>query len=1161
VFTRTMSLPQKLRLLAVIPILLIVVLFMFVLQGELENYATYEKDEKVLMVRGALSSLITALQVERGLSAIGDDNGSRLFAHASKQVDTRYTLFLKTILDHEAAYGDIILNEKQMKQMLQAIRKKRDKAQYLVQFEQYSTLIETMLTALHTLIPKTLHHNHAVVLSQLVNLQEYYAQERGLSALFEMEPMLQFYILQRLTILQAHEKILKDALMADYEKPMHDALKQLFSSKAFVFTKQMHARYQSRLKQTILFETLKQQALLQATFLEKKSADANISEKFHTFFSTAERAIAQMNALHDDLAQATRVRTLLERLKTDVAQTPFDRNAFQHDLAHLHAAYTAYLHTPLVTLRSVTLFERYSFLVNQIEARHIEMLNQLLAQMKSKKVASKQELFLLLFLILFLLVVASVAAMKVYGSLIRSIEQIATALQHFFQYLKDERNDIEYIDMVSNDQLGSMAQEINAGIDEVQKQLLYDRELIVELLKVIALMKEGDFSKRIAIHSKSLQFEQLIELFNSFLDVVNEKIDDQTASLQRLNITLEQKVQDATEVLQQKLRALQEFEAAINASAIVLYLDSNGRITYCNAAFEEAFLYTLEQCKTQSIDSFLEGDTLRFALLKQRSSKGLWRGTVACRRQNEEHFFVETTIMPQYDEQRYVRSYIVLGQDITQLVEARDEAIRLQHLKERFFSNMSHEIRTPLNAVIGFSEIVSRTLHDSKLQRYMQIISSSSNTLLQIINDILDFSKIEAGELTLHIEPSAFSEEIGSHLALLSVPAYEKELMLLSFIDPTIPAQLIGDVHRVKQMVGNLYSNAIKFTPEHGTVFVKIYYEHQQLHIIIRDTGIGIDASALERIFNPYEQADSSTTRLFGGTGLGLAITKTLAKQMDAKLNVKSKVGVGSEFSLQIPLLEVKNDNSGNGVLDDSLHALHVTLIQSDSPLIALFGRYLDFFEIENKVVKSVDDISSEDIVVMAYDDALLATVTEHSHRTVLLLTSPNDTLQCQQNCWPLIAPFDATRLLEALDEVTENELRALKEEKRAALEFDASVLVVEDNKTNQLVISLKLQTYHIDVDVANDGLEALEMVKKRRYDLILMDENMPNMSGIESLHAIRAFEAQEQIPKQCIVALTANVMMGDRERFLKEGMDDYLAKPIDDIELERVLLSYLSLQ
>ncbi len=381
-----------------------------------------------------------------------------------------------------------------------------------------------------------------------------------------------------------------------------------------------------------------------------------------------------------------------------------------------------------------------------------------------------------------------------------------------------------------------------------------------------------------------------------------------------------------------------------------------------------------------------------------------------------------------------------------QILKQKERAEELQHIadkankaKSEFLANMSHEIRTPLNAILGFIDLLKDENQSKKSLEYINIIDESSKGLLSVIEDILDFSKIESGKLEIDkIDFNVKAEfEVIAHL--FQAKCSQKNISLSVIFDKDMPKAINTDPFRVRQIIANLISNAIKFTPAQKNIFVNFEYEDNYLKVSVKDEGKGIAQDKLEHIFKAFSQEDSSTTREYGGTGLGLSISSELAKLLGGELKVKSKLGVGSEFYFSIPATIAKD------------------IINEE--------KNIDNLDFTNK-----------------------------------------------------------------------------------------KILLVEDNKANQMFMKVILKKLNLNFDIASDGVEAVEKFKTNTYNLILMDENMPNMNGIEATKRIREYEKENNLTHTPIVALTANALKGDRERFMAIGMNEYLTKPLNKEKLSKIL-------
>ena len=501
-----------------------------------------------------------------------------------------------------------------------------------------------------------------------------------------------------------------------------------------------------------------------------------------------------------------------------------------------------------------------------------------------------------------------------------------------------------------------------------------------------------------------------------------------------------------------------------------------------------------------------------------------------------------------------------LEEKLQELTIAKERAQESERLKGEFLANMSHEIRTPLNAILGFVERLEKRTTDETSRNYLKTIALSGQNLLGIINDILDFSKIQAGSFIINKHPFSPIESLSTVVELFSSKMHEKEISFLSFIDPRLPRNLNGDDLRMTQILSNLLSNAIKFTPIQGKIWLDILYEKGFLICKVKDTGIGIDEKKQSRIFKAFEQEDSSTTREYGGTGLGLTISAKLAQLMDGELSLKSKKGKGSTFTLKVPL-EVLDNQHGLELKEKLLHQYTIAIIRfkdEQKALEKLMQSYIKGFKMEPIMAQNEEEARKQGatLFIRPKDEQTIQT-----HNTPTIFVSAFDLgLKAKKaNEWYLHMPFTPHTVLEALDEVTEEILRIQEEqEQHDELHFNAKVLIAEDNKTNQMLISIIFDEYGIDYDIANDGVEAVEAYKKSRYDIVFMDINMPNLSGDEASMRIITYEKERHLEHTPIVALTANVLPEDIKSYENAGMDEFLAKPIETAKLEQILLKYL---
>lgn len=497
------------------------------------------------------------------------------------------------------------------------------------------------------------------------------------------------------------------------------------------------------------------------------------------------------------------------------------------------------------------------------------------------------------------------------------------------------------------------------------------------------------------------------------------------------------------------------------------------------------------------------------------------------------------------------------------IYQKEQEALNASKAKEYFLSNMSHEIRTPLNAILGFVSLLRDETTNPRSQKYLDIISNSGETLLHIINDILDFSKLRSGEFTVDPQPFNIHDEISHTMELFVPSANSKSITLTSFIDPSIPYEMTADALRIKQILGNFLSNAIKFTDHAGVIHVEARYEEGTLYLSVSDQGIGIGPADQERIFDAFSQVQECGKQLQGGSGLGLSICRQLAVHMGGGIELQSSPGEGSVFTLKIPV--TVNTECFISKFDPSRMAnLRIALLgypESEGYKLESLRRYWEHFGLKIEQIDSVDE--SADLLIFlesAIDEPKRTAIIERNIPSIAILDFLDDRYDTVGNIVPLTFPIYCTKLQSAFNEALEGTAREgiLPGSPCRGCGFEGNVLVAEDNSANQELIRIVLERYGLGYTIVSNGAEALKEFEQKEYDIVLMDEQMPVMDGNEATAAMLAYEAGSKRRHTPIVALTANVIKGARERAIQNGYDAFLGKPIVLREIEQVFERYL---
>ncbi len=659
------------------------------------------------------------------------------------------------------------------------------------------------------------------------------------------------------------------------------------------------------------------------------------------------------------------------------------------------------------------------------------------------------------------------------------------------------------------------------------------------------------------------QYESFKKKFN------NSDIDNFVLQINKLIEYLgnkDKKSNDLINTLKYSNKSLEEYQKAVDASAIISKFDSNGIITYVNDKFLENFGFLEKEIigKNYNITKHRDmKDEFYDELWAKISNKKIWAGEIKNSKNSNKEYYTSTIVVPILDASENILEYLSFSIDITEHIHSLQKAKEAEASKSIFLATMSHEIRTPLNGILGFAKLLENAKIPKKEKGYVDIINSSAKSLLGIINDILDISKIESGKFELERRRFNPFKEFEPAIELFVAKASEKDIDILFFIDPRLPSAMIGDPLKIKQVLSNLIGNAIKFTPKNGDINIKIELLEKSDSIVsilfsIKDSGIGIALDKQKTIFDPFSQADSSVTRQFGGTGLGLSISSNIISIMGSEIELNSEEDKGSEFYFELDLEYQKTKNLYPQIDTNSKIAIYCQEYDCTSQL-GIVKKYLTNYS-EPEVIYEENSLNKYSLVIGKYEDLLKINLEKITVPLIFICDYEEKSLDIKNEFRVIKSPINQSKLYDAIVDILNPNLNEeLKIDMEEIKHSNVCCLIVEDNIVNQHLMEAMLAQKEIKSKIVGNGQIALDEIKTGAvYDIIFMDINMPVMNGIEATHLIIKYEEENNLEHTPIVALTANAVAGDKEKFLSEGMDSYIPKPFEEYMLDEVLNKYI---
>ena len=709
-----------------------------------------------------------------------------------------------------------------------------------------------------------------------------------------------------------------------------------------------------------------------------------------------------------------------------------------------------------------------------------------------------------------------------------------------------------------------------------------ERGFVSKLLSAYVPVKDGELKTWLDLHSQEGKFKT---------DTI---IDSQT------KIALETLIKDKNNILKQANQARVEFIRGVNNGEFLVdptlwFQKLTDKITFLNNAaiiMKKALNKNIAAYSQQTMIQLIVAFsiwilTLFLFILGYSLSKRILSI------KELEKVFDKVVNFAEFEEKvdlttidGTLKAYKAIEKAVEKIAKEKQRAEEANRAKSIFLANMSHEIRTPINGIMGFTELLNNTKMDKEQKDFLDVIEKSSNNLLTIINNILDLSKIESNKI--EIEDILFLpiHEFENAIEVYGPKAAEKNIHLSFFMDPSLNYYLKGDPTKIKEVLINLMSNAVKFTPENGYINIEIRNLSEddskaKVFFSVSDTGIGITDDKIEHIFDAFSQADSTITRKYGGTGLGLTISYKFIELMGGKLEVESEEGKGSKFFFTLEFTKVpskeRDYKNAFGYYNCAMlspakeQKEHIQYIYN---YLKYFGANILFFSDFNEVNYLIEN-SAVNLIIIDYDTIYNDEIKNYQTLNIPVLLIMKSSYQSKsihlssKYLKPVYEPLNVTKMVKKLDEckslipkLNERKIQVAstsdEKPKKEGDRFNASILVAEDNEINQKLIKITLEELGIKVDIANNGMLAVAKRKSGNYDIIFMDIAMPVMDGIKATHKIIEYEKENNLPHIPIVAVTANALKGDREKFLSEGLDEYITKPIKKADILLVLNMFI---